>query len=117
MKTERVDKWFLLKFAPLGICFSFSIILSNAAYKYLSVALIQVLKESNCAMVFVLSLFLRLEVFSWTATFILGLVMIGSTMAAYGEIHFVWMGIGIQLLSQMCEVLKLCIQNLLMSSK
>jgi hypothetical protein len=116
MKGLRIDARFLLKFVPLGICFAASIMLSNTAYKYLSVALIQMLKESSCAMVYTMSLALKLETFSWTAIIILGLVVLGATVATYGEIHFVWIGIVIQIGSQVFEVSKVCMQNILMSS-
>jgi len=117
MSTVKVDMAFLLKFVPIGVAFGASLILSNEAYIYLNVAFIQMLKEMNIAMVFGLSVMVGLQRFTKTGSMLLLLVVGGGMMAVYGEIEFVMVGVLIQLLSQLFEVTKILVQNMLMASR
>lgn len=115
MPNLVIDRWFLLKFVPLGACFAASIVLSNMSYQHLSVGFIQMLKECNVAFTYVLSLMTGIEKWSKTATILLTCITIfGVGITATGEIHFVWLGFFIQLCSQGFEVSKVVMQNLLM---
>jgi len=117
MPTLNIDQAFLLKFVPLGAFFAGSIVLSNMSYMYISVAFIQMLKELNLAFIFSLSLAVGVEKWSKTAFIILSGLTICIVVAAKGEIHFVLLGVAIQLISQLCEVSKIVTQNILMSNK
>jgi len=117
MPTLVIDRWFLLKFVPLAGCFASSMILSNMSYMYISVAFIQMLKEANIGLCYVFSLATGLEKGTKTASILLSLVFLFTLVAAKGEIHFVLMGVFIQLGSQCFECSKIVMQNLLMSNK
>jgi hypothetical protein len=117
MPNLKIDAGFVLKFVPIGGCFACSMILSNVAYMYMSVAFIQMLKECNIAFTYGLSLVVGLEKWKVTASTILLSIIFWTCIAAKGEIHFVWLGVLIQLGSQGFECTKIITQNLLMSNK
>jgi len=50
---------------PIALCFSLEIIFSNQAYMHASVAFLQMLKELNVVLVYVMDLMFGLETFSW----------------------------------------------------
>ncbi|CAD7940493.1 unnamed protein product [Amoebophrya sp. A120] len=97
---------------PISLFFAGTLVLSNMAYLYCSMAFLQMMKEGNLALVYIGSLLLGLE--KSIETRILGILcfIIGATsMTIYGEMHFVLVGFLIQLGSQACEVSKILLQN------
>jgi len=108
---KAMAKWqTLLKFvAPLGALFAVALVCSNLAYRYSTVAFLQFCKQGNVAIVFVMSCIVGLQKFGWNKVAILSVVVFGCSLCAKGEIHFVWLGFGLQLASQFME----CTKNLL----
>jgi len=98
--------WYI---APLGLLFSIALVCSNLAYRYSSVAFLQFCKQGNVALIFVMSCLVGIQVFSWQKVFILAIVVAGCSLCAHGEIHFVMLGLVLQLASQFME----CSKNLL----
>merc|ERR550514_2055549 len=75
-KPIEVGRRLFLKGAlPIALMFSGQLVLSNTAYIHSSVAFLQMMKESNLVMVYILSLFFQLEKFSWrSAALICGII-------------------------------------------
>lgn len=117
MAKLRIDRAFLGKFLPIGIAYSGTLVLSNLAYKYCSVAFIQMVKEGNIVLIYLASMLLGLECFSKTGAFLLLLVSVGAGTAVYGEINFSVFGLFVQMSSQIFEVMKILTQTILMSAK
>eukprot|EP00746_Dinoflagellata_sp_MGD_P154821 gnl/MRDRNA2_/MRDRNA2_85054_c0_seq1.p1 gnl/MRDRNA2_/MRDRNA2_85054_c0~~gnl/MRDRNA2_/MRDRNA2_85054_c0_seq1.p1 ORF type:complete len:353 (-),score=46.41 gnl/MRDRNA2_/MRDRNA2_85054_c0_seq1:11-1069(-) len=117
MKDLVFDWNLVLKFVPIGAFFAASVVLSNMSYMYLSVSFIQMLKEANVAMVFILSLIVGLEQFTKTATILLGFITFCTVMSVHGEMNFVLLGLVVQLGSQCFEVSKIVTQNKLMTGE
>eukprot|EP00930_Biecheleria_cincta_P013270 TRINITY_DN11919_c0_g1_i2.p1 TRINITY_DN11919_c0_g1~~TRINITY_DN11919_c0_g1_i2.p1 ORF type:complete len:327 (+),score=76.37 TRINITY_DN11919_c0_g1_i2:66-1046(+) len=111
------DNWqTLLKYlVPLGTLFALALYCSNKAYLYSSVAFLQFCKEGNVVIVFAMAVMIGLQAFSWTKVAILSVVVTGCSLCAHGEIHFVWMGFILQLVSQFAECAKNTIGEVVMS--
>jgi len=110
MPKARAKWQTLLKFvAPLGALFAVSLVCSNHAYRYSTVAFLQFMKQGNVAVVFVMACVLGLQKFGWNKVAVLSVVVCGCSLCAQGEIHFVWIGFALQLVSQLME----CTKNLL----
>jgi len=110
MPKARENWQTVLKFVgPLGALFAVALVCSNEAYKYSSVAFLQFMKQGNVAIVFGMSCFVGLQVFSWRKIGILTVVVAGCSLCARGEIHFVMLGFCLQLASQLME----CSKNLI----
>merc|ERR1719247_2270595 len=61
-----IDSSLILRGAlPIAILFSAQLVLTNTAYLHSSVAFLQMMKEANLVLVYVLSLMASLEKFSW----------------------------------------------------
>jgi len=106
-------------FLPVGMCFAASLLLSNAAYVYITVAFIQMIKASTPVVVLIISFFFRIE----TPNSKLGMyiVLISSGVAlscatnveVTGDTH---VGLLMQLAAVVCEALRLCLANMLLAS-
>lgn len=112
--------WFLL---PISLFFTGTLVLSNQAYLYCSLAFLQMMKEGNLLLVYVASLLLGLETVHRNISQrqklvpVLLFILFSTCMTVYGEIKFVLLGFMIQLTSQFCEVGKIVLQNQLLSAK
>uniref|UniRef100_A0A7S2AQF0 Sugar phosphate transporter domain-containing protein n=1 Tax=Alexandrium andersonii TaxID=327968 RepID=A0A7S2AQF0_9DINO len=104
MERTAGRRWQLLRwFAPLGALFAAGLYCSNRAYLYCSVAFLQFMKEANVALVFGLSCLAGLQECSRSKLLVLAWILLGASIAVVGEVHFVWFGFAIQLVSQFGE--------------
>merc|ERR1719359_240633 len=55
LQQIEVDRWFCLKFIPIGAAFALSMVSANAAYQYLSVSFLQIMKQCNIATIYTFS--------------------------------------------------------------
>ncbi|CAL1155452.1 unnamed protein product [Cladocopium goreaui] len=108
----QVAKWI----APLGFLFALALYCSNQAYKYSSVAFLQFCKQGNVALMFFMSCAVGSQSFSWQKLAVLTVVIAGCTTCAHGEIHFVMIGLVLQLASQLTECSKNLIGEAVMGS-
>lgn len=114
--TLKVDRRLVLFGAlPIAVFFAASICLSNSAYMFCSVALLQMLKEANVVIIYSLSLLAALERFSWQNLGILGGIVAATTLTVTGELHFVPVGLVIQLAAMLFECTRIVLQALLLS--
>ncbi|KAJ1560620.1 hypothetical protein HK405_006478, partial [Cladochytrium tenue] len=99
---------------PIGVFFSLSLVFSNEAYLFLSVAFIQMLKATTPVAVLLVGYALQTETPNMV---VLGKVMLivgGVIAASYGEIYFVTIGVVYQVLGVVCEATRLSlVQRLL----
>jgi len=101
--------------APMALAFAISLVASNQAYQYCSVAFLQFCKEGNVALVFILGCALGMQVFSWKKLAVLSVVMSGCSLCIDGEINFVLIGFLLQISSQVMECCKNLIGEMVMS--
>jgi Kef-type K+ transport system membrane component KefB len=92
---------------PIGVLFAAVLWLSNAAYLYLSVSFIQMLKASMPVAVFTVGVMLGTTAYSHTTAANMVVIGAGTALASYGEVHFVWLGVALQLGSVVCESFRL----------
>lgn len=105
---------FIRKLLPLSLFFALSICCSNQAYMYCSVPFLQMCKEMNIVMIYVFSLLLGVETFNVRVLSILLVVLLGCAMSIHGEMSFSRTGFAFQAVSQVAEVLKILIQQILL---
>jgi hypothetical protein len=117
--TERValDTDYVLRgLLPIAVLFSASLVLSNTAYIYSSMAFLQMMKEANLALVYGFSLLASIESFHWTKVKIVLMIMCATTLTVHGELNFSFKGCVIQGASQVFETAKLVLQAVLLSN-
>lgn len=103
-------KWFV----PLGCLFAVGLCFSNKAYLYCSVTFLQFLKECNVAVVFIMCVLIGLQHCTRSRCFVLFWIVLGASLAVHGEVHFVWVGFGIQVISQLAECSKTVLGEIIM---
>lgn len=101
---------------PVAACSSISLVLSNLAYKYCTVAFLQMLKGANVMLVYFLSLAWGSEIFNSVRARLLLCVLLATLMEVEGELGFDLAGVFIQIGSQMCECSKVVMQAALLCS-
>ncbi|OCH86768.1 TPT-domain-containing protein [Obba rivulosa] len=79
---------FLRSILPIGLLFSASLILSNTAYLYLSVAYIQMLKAFVPVAILLISWTFRIQEPSKKLAMIVFMISSGVALASRGELHF-----------------------------
>eukprot|EP00931_Biecheleriopsis_adriatica_P062274 TRINITY_DN3750_c0_g2_i1.p1 TRINITY_DN3750_c0_g2~~TRINITY_DN3750_c0_g2_i1.p1 ORF type:complete len:372 (+),score=61.64 TRINITY_DN3750_c0_g2_i1:100-1116(+) len=116
METALSKKWTVLKYiAPLGLMFAVALFCSNKAYTYSTVAFLQFCKEGNVAIVFFMGCAMGLQSFSLEKVSYLAIIILGCSLCAKGEIHFVMLGLVLQVASMFAECAKNLIGELVMS--
>jgi len=106
---------YFMMMIPLAAFCAGSFVLSNVAYKYCSVALLQVLKEANVITVFLFSALAGLKELTFRNCVNLSFICIFAALAVSGDMHASGLGIGLQLMSQIMECVKIVIINLIMT--
>jgi len=101
---------------PIALTFSASMVLSNQAYFYLSVAFLQMMKETNMVLVYTFSLLAGLEMFTWNHMKIIVVILFASFMTVEGELDFSMVGFLVQGAGLLCECTKVVLQGFLLSS-
>ncbi len=102
---------------PIGALFAGTLWLGNAAYLYLSVSFIQMLKALMPVAVFGVGCALKTETFSVDTLSNMLVVTVGVAIASYGEINFVVIGVVLQLLSVACESTRLTLVQILLQRR
>jgi hypothetical protein len=116
-KKVEVDRSLMLKGAvPIAFFFAGQLVLSNTAYLHSSMSFLQMMKEANLALVYLLSLAFALEKFNWWNARMLFLIAVFTGMTIHGELNFSMKGFIIQSCSQGFECLKIVLQAMLLTS-
>ncbi|KAF8644896.1 hypothetical protein AX16_008180 [Volvariella volvacea WC 439] len=118
-KDIRLTKeLFVRSILPIGVLFSGSLILSNTAYLYLSVAYIQMLKAFTPVSILLLEWAFRIKEPSKKLGLIVLMISSGVALASHGELHFNLFGFLTQAAAVAFEASRLlCIQILLHNMK
>lgn len=109
--AEKVDiSWedYVKRIVPIGAMFAGVLWLGNAAYLYLSVSFIQMVKAFMPVLVYFVGLGFGLERFRVTKLGILVMIVTGVAIASYGEVHFVVHGFLLLCASLVLESLRVC---------
>merc|ERR1719352_2279207 len=112
--VKREGSTILKKLIPLSLFFATSIVMSNQAYLYCSVPFLQMCKELNVVMVYVVGLALMVEKFNLQNSLILLGIMFGCCMSIHGEMRFNGIGFMCQIAGQTAEVCKIVLQQQIM---
>lgn len=109
-------KFIFSRVLPIALLFAASLVLSNMAYLYASVAFLQMMKQSNVVIVYVLSLFCGLEVLRARNVMILLFIIACTTMTITGEIDFSLKAFIIQGSCQIFESSRLVLQSIILGA-
>lgn len=114
-KGQRLGlmKWFI----PIGICFAIMLFGSNQAYMYCSVTFLQFMKEANVMLVFIFSCIVGLQSFTKLRCVVIIWVIAGASISVSGEVHFAWLGFVFQGVSQLAEVSRMIMGEIVLSGK
>merc|ERR1719456_321682 len=103
-------------FLPIAMFASISLVAGNEAYRYSSVAFLQMMKEAQVVVVYLLGLLVGLErTFSARHFCTLAFVACSATIAVYGEVHFRMIGFLLQAGAGLAEAVKVTVANLVMT--
>jgi len=115
-KNEVSFASYMKNIAPIGVCMAGSMILSNAAYVYLSVGYIQMVKSCTSGIVYMFAVLVGQELFDGQCLGSLLLICGGVAAASLGEIGFNIIGFTLQFSAVVAESLRLVILKALVSS-
>jgi drug/metabolite transporter (DMT)-like permease len=101
---------------PIACCFAAQLVLSNVALVHSSIAFLQMMKQMNVVLVYLFSLTLALEEFSWRRVSVLVFIVVATALTIRGELRFSAFGFTIQGISMLCESMKLTLQSYSLSS-
>mmetsp|Transcript_11733 Transcript_11733/g.21337 ORF Transcript_11733/g.21337 Transcript_11733/m.21337 type:complete len:371 (-) Transcript_11733:122-1234(-) len=101
--------------APISLFFAGSLVLSNFAYLYASVAFLQMMKQGNVVVIYCMSLMVGLEALRFRSVVILLFILMCTCLTVQGEINFSLTGFVVQGGSQLLECLRLILQSILLS--
>ena len=107
----------LCGFLPVGVFFAGSLVFSNMAYEYISVAYIQMIKASTPVVVLLLSFCFRIEKPSLRLFVYIVLISSGVTLSCVANVETSAVGTMLQLSALLCEGVRLILVNLLLVSK
>jgi len=111
----KLDARFYLKGVfPIAVFFATTLILSNMVYAHLSIAFIQMLKETGVVTTYILSLMTGLEIFSIRHLQVIVCLLVGAALATAGELHFSWIGFAIQMSSQISDCSRIVLQSIML---
>lgn len=102
---------------PVGLCFAGSLVLSNAAYLYISVAFIQMIKASTPVIVLLFSFGFGLEQPNMKLGIYIVMITAGVTTSCLAQLEGNAIGVVLQLVALVCEAMRLCLVNLLLTSR
>jgi len=102
---------------PVGLCFAGSLVASNTAYLYISVAFIQMIKASTPVVVLIFSFFFGLETPNGKLCMYICLITAGVTISCVAQVAISYIGVTLQLTALVCEAMRLCLVNVLLVSK
>jgi len=115
-KSQVTFHMYMKNIAPVGVCLAGSLILSNAAYVYISVGYIQMVKSCTSSIVYMVSVLVGQEMFSLPCGASLLLICGGVAAASFGELDFNMLGFGLQLTATLIEAVRLILLKALVSS-
>ncbi|KAL4434231.1 hypothetical protein ABPG75_000672 [Micractinium tetrahymenae] len=108
---------YLRTIVPIGFLYAGTLWLGNAAYLYLSVSFIQMLKATMPVAVFTVGCLFGTEHYTSSRLLNMIVVTIGVAIASYGEINFVVIGVVLQMASVATESTRLTLVQILLQRR
>ena len=105
VKDAKVTPWVIAtKVLPLSLFFAMGLVFGNTAYKYLSVAYIQMVKSGTPVMMLLMAFMIGRERVSVLQLAIVALISFGVAVASAGELHFSLVGFLLQIAAMCADV-------------
>ena len=115
-KDITLSSW-LKNVLPIGFFTGVTLATGNMAYFYLSLSFLQMAKAlSPVALFFVLTI-TGLDRFHMSVFISVMVIVFGAAVAAYAEVHFTWIGIGLVVTAESFEALKSAAFQFLLANK
>lgn len=108
---------YLRTIVPIGFLYAGTLWLGNAAYIYLSVSFIQMLKATMPVAVFIVGCGFGTEQYNSSRLLNMVVIAIGVAIASYGEINFVVIGVVLQMASVATESTRLTLVQILLQRR
>ena len=105
---------YLKKFLPTSLCFAMGLVLGNSAYKYLSLAYIQMLKSMTPIPLLLLSFTLGREKPSSAQLMIVMMISFGISLSTVGEQNFAIFGFVLQIAAICSDVCRMTLMDSLL---
>eukprot|EP00928_Gymnodinium_smaydae_P063814 TRINITY_DN4729_c0_g2_i2.p1 TRINITY_DN4729_c0_g2~~TRINITY_DN4729_c0_g2_i2.p1 ORF type:complete len:440 (-),score=32.84 TRINITY_DN4729_c0_g2_i2:38-1357(-) len=102
---------------PISLLFSASLYMSNEAYHYCSIAFLQFIKETNLAVVYIISCLAGLLRLEGSKVMLVVWIFCGCTCCVRGELHFSSYGFALQAMALLCECSKNVIVEIALKGK
>jgi hypothetical protein len=102
---------------PIAFLQAAGLAFGNTAYLHISVAYIQMVKNTTSAFVFIFSIMLSLEKCTTWSSFAVAMVVTGLLMTTVGELDFAWLGFLFQMAGTLCDSLRLTLTKIILSSR
>jgi len=115
-KNQVTLQMYMKNIAPIGVCLAGALTLSNAAYVYISVGYIQMVKSCTSTIVYVVAVLVGQEIFSLRCGASLFLICGGVALSSFGELDFNIVGFGLQFTATFIEAVRLIVLKALVSS-
>jgi len=103
--------------APIALLQAASLTLSNTAYKYASVSLLQMMKQGNVLLVYMLSLVVGIEAFRGKQAVMLVFIVGAMYASLTGDLHFTVIAFVVQGACCFAESSKIVLQGVLLSAR
>merc|ERR1719491_2589817 len=101
---------------PIAFLQAAALACGNTAYLHISVAYIQMVKNTTSAFVFMFSILLGLEICTPSNSFAVAMVVTGLLMTTVGEMDFAFLGFMLQMAGTISDSLRLCLTKVMLSS-
>ena len=109
-------RWYFKHVVPIGGFAAFSLALGNYTYLYLSVSFIQMLKAAVPCVTMIVLVGANLEKPHRVTVLGVAILTFGTALAAYGEIHFQWIGIVMMFSSEFSEACRMAVLQYLLGN-
>lgn len=86
----------------------------NSAYKYISVAYLQIMKSMTPVPTLLVSFLIGREKPTWTQLIIVLVICAGIITASVGELSFSWIGFGLQVSAMVCDITRTVVLDILL---
>mmetsp|Transcript_64834 Transcript_64834/g.154787 ORF Transcript_64834/g.154787 Transcript_64834/m.154787 type:complete len:371 (+) Transcript_64834:90-1202(+) len=105
----------LSPFSLIAGCGALSLVAGNCAYKFSSVAFLQMVKESHIIFVYTMMVIVGLDSLKLRNVCVLAFIAVSAAVAVYGDVIFSVMGLSLQMFAGVCGSAQVVLTNLLMS--
>ena len=115
-QTQITARWYATHILPIGMFAALSLGFGNYVYLYLSVSFIQMLKACVPAVTLFVMFCAGLERLDAKVLLGVAVLTIGTTLSAYGEIDFKWIGVVMMVTSEFCEAIRMAVLQYLLGN-